>query len=154
MHNIEAVLHQIKEHLSKRPEVLAGYLYGSYARGEQVRGSDVDIGVLLLPDYKYDLYYLGGLYSEFEELGKREGIKIEAYIINDKTALFKHKVISPRKVIYCKDDNIRAQYEVRAMNDYFEYRPFMEQSFKSAVEMSKRRLHAKPEKEIFNNNSH
>jgi predicted nucleotidyltransferase len=37
----------IREYFRKRPEVIAVYLFGSYATGQDRHGSDVDLGILL-----------------------------------------------------------------------------------------------------------
>jgi predicted nucleotidyltransferase len=43
----EKLIHKTKAYFMDQPEVIAVYLYGSYAIGEEDRASDVDIGVLI-----------------------------------------------------------------------------------------------------------
>lgn len=49
--DIHQVLETIKKYLAQRPEIIAAYLYGSYAKGCARDKSDVDIAVMLKPDF-------------------------------------------------------------------------------------------------------
>ena len=131
MENIKDTLKKVKIFLSKRPEVVVCYLFGSFATGGEVKGSDIDLGIFLNPDFKYDIFYLSDFQNSIESLANA---KMQIVIINDKSPLLKYKVISPRKIIYCRDDNLRAEFEVRTMKNYLEMRPYIEESFKSVVE--------------------
>lgn len=46
MNNSDLINH-IKDYFNGRHEVIAVYLFGSYAKGGEKKGSDVDIGILL-----------------------------------------------------------------------------------------------------------
>jgi len=134
---LEKALEKIRKVLSKRPEVLAAYLYGSHAKGYAREDSDIDIGVLLYPNVKYSLMDEGGLKMEVDCV---DGFNIDAFIINDKSPSFRHSVISPRRVIFCRDDSLRADFEVRTFNEYFEVRPLLEESYQATLETVRRRL--------------
>jgi predicted nucleotidyltransferase len=41
------LIDKIAEYFTEKPEVAAVYLFGSYARGREKQGSDVDLGILL-----------------------------------------------------------------------------------------------------------
>lgn len=62
----EQISHKIARYFENRPEVIAVYLFGSCARGQQNEGSDIDLGVLLeretLPSKRdFERDYLIGL---------------------------------------------------------------------------------------------
>lgn len=49
--SIEPILAIIKKILAARPEIIAAYLYGSYAKGYARPDSDVDIAVMTKPNF-------------------------------------------------------------------------------------------------------
>jgi predicted nucleotidyltransferase len=44
----------IKSYFKKKPEVIAVYLFGSHARSIEHRSSDIDIGILLKEEHRYN----------------------------------------------------------------------------------------------------
>lgn len=139
MKDIVEVLEKIREYCENKPEIVAAYFYGSYAEGRAVPSSDLDIGILVEPSFNLNVNYSIALYDELAALS--DDPKVEAFVINDKGPLLKYKVISPRRIIFCRDHSFRADFEVRVMNQYFEYRPFYEAKFEAAVAASRERLY-------------
>ncbi|MGA1823923.1 MAG: nucleotidyltransferase domain-containing protein [bacterium] len=43
---------KIKTYFKNKNEVVAIYLFGSYAKGKQLSASDIDIGILLYRNYR------------------------------------------------------------------------------------------------------
>jgi hypothetical protein len=64
--NIQKVAHIVAEYFKTQP-VLKAWLFGSFARGEQKEGSDVDILVVLDPSQHVGLKFFG-MYEELKEL--------------------------------------------------------------------------------------
>jgi predicted nucleotidyltransferase len=56
------LIDKIAEYFAEKPEVVAVYLFGSYARGREKEGSDVDLGILLDRDVSSDKNDLGTIY--------------------------------------------------------------------------------------------
>lgn len=137
---LEKALAKIRKVLSKRPEVLAAYLYGSRAKGYAREGSDLDVGVLLYPGKDYSLWEQGALWNDLEGI---EGFDVQTFVINDKPPLFRYQVISPRQVIFCRDDSLRADFEVHTFNEYFEAKPFLEEGYQAALETARGNLDAR-----------
>jgi len=67
----QVMTRQIAEYFKTQP-VLKAWLFGSFARGEQTKNSDVDI--LILPDKSqhFSLFTLSGMYEDLKELLGRE----------------------------------------------------------------------------------
>lgn len=138
--SLEKALEKIRKVLEKRPEVLAAYLYGSHAKGYAREKSDLDIGILLYPGVEYSLLDQGGLWNDLEGI---EGFDVQTFVINDKPPLFRHQVISPRRVVFCRDNSLRADFEVQTFNEYFEVKPIIEETHQAVIEAARRNLNAR-----------
>lgn len=114
------------------------YLYGSFAKGDAIESSDIDIGVHLDPSFKPDLHYMGGILLEIEALAK--GRKVDAFVINNMSPLFRFNAIYSNKVLYCKDQEKRIDFELKTRRDYEDYLPFFNYRIEMAVKESKRRV--------------
>ena len=68
---LEKIIPKLKEALKKNKVVRAG-IFGSYARGEQKKGSDIDILIEIPKNFKFSLLDFVGLKLELEDvLGKK-----------------------------------------------------------------------------------
>jgi predicted nucleotidyltransferase len=113
-----------KEILDYYPEVVAAYLYGSYAAGTMTPLSDVDIALLLNSDSmpqtrkKLDIE----LTIESELIRKLPGMNIEARIINKSPLLIQGKVITEGILIYHKDIEKVVQFEEKIIIRYLDFK--------------------------------
>lgn len=64
--NMQNVIHTVAEYFKNQP-VLKAWLFGSFARGEQKDGSDVDILIVLDPTQHIGLKFFG-MYEDLKEL--------------------------------------------------------------------------------------
>jgi uncharacterized protein len=135
---ITSQLNLIRDTLAQRPEVNTVYLYGSFAKGDAVKSSDIDIGVHVDPSFKASLSYMGEVLNEVATLaGDR---KVDAFIINEMSPLFRFNVIYPNKVLYCRDQEKRVDFELKTRRDYEDYLPFFNYRTEMAVKEAKRRV--------------
>ena len=102
---------KIKSYFKEKPEVIAVYLFGSYAQGNEGRLSDIDIGILLHgsnrnTDFEKRIEYLMELSkilkkdihpvilnSANEELVRQIFLKGRCLLVNDSRELSKYKMI-------------------------------------------------------------
>lgn len=115
------IIAKIKSYFKSKKEVIAIYLYGSYARNEQKKDSDIDLAVLfnektdnrlsLRFKYESDLSHLLDLEVEIQELNNI-GIELGKRIIDEGTKIFTK---SPQM------DNI---FKERLISKYFDMLPF------------------------------
>ncbi len=132
-------LNRITDALAVKPEVNTVYLYGSFAKDNAIESSDIDIGVQLDPGFTPDYRYSVQLTSQLEDLNL--GRKVDAFVINNMSPLFRFNVIYPNKVLYCRDQAKRVEFELKTRRDYEDYLPFFNYRVENAVLEAKRRLH-------------
>jgi predicted nucleotidyltransferase len=102
---------KIKSYFKEKPEVIAVYLFGSYAQGNEARLSDIDIGILLHgsnrdTDFEKRVEYLMELSkilkkdihpvilnSANEELVRQIFLKGRCLLENDSRELSKYKMV-------------------------------------------------------------
>jgi hypothetical protein len=100
----------------KRPEIVAAYIYGSFATGKTTDLSDIDIAVLLRDK--------GSLELQLELIGDiSEALKTNDFdlvILNNCPPYMQYEVVSSGKIIYEKDREARCDFHVRALQRYFD----------------------------------
>ena len=106
--------------------VAAVYLFGSVARGEWRPGSDLDVAVLLDPAPErgtFDSLRLD-LRAELEsELGQ----EIDLVVLNHAPPDLTHRVLRDSVLITEPDPSARVRFEVRARNEYWDLKPYLDQ---------------------------
>jgi predicted nucleotidyltransferase len=125
--NIEALVNC----LAAQPDVLAAYLFGSYATGKARPESDVDLAVLLsgtddMERFERRLRLMG----EVEEaLGRRPA---DVVVLNDAPPLLAYQVLRYGRLIFERDRAARVEFEVRSGQVYTDLVP-MRQFFREAL---------------------
>lgn len=108
--------------LATQPDVLAAYLFGSYAAGNARPGSDVDVAVLLsgtddTEHFKRRLQLTG----DVEEALERR--PVDLVVLNDTPPLLAHQVLRHGWLIFECDQAARVEFEVRAGKIYADLQP-------------------------------
>ena len=119
---------QIKsiEKILNKFDIKFAFLYGSRAKGTSIKTSDYDIAVFIDPKNSYD-----------ERLKKRLKLisllapilenKAQVIVLNDtKSVLLKFVVVKEGICFYETDHAARVYFELRAMQDYYDFKPFIE----------------------------
>lgn len=114
-------IHEITDKLSfimrDFKEVSIAYLFGSHATGEARETSDIDIGIVA-PELSLD-----GYMKLWAKVAKAVGTeKIDLVTLSDKPANFRYQVIKEGKVIYCKDDDMLNDFEMKAWQAYMDFK--------------------------------
>jgi predicted nucleotidyltransferase len=125
--NIEALVNC----LAAQPDVLAAYLFGSYATGRARPESDVDVAVLLSGTDEMERFERRlRLMGEVEEaLGRKPA---DVVVLNDAPPLLAHQVLMHSRLILERDRAARVEFEVRAGQVYTDLMP-MRQFFREAL---------------------
>jgi predicted nucleotidyltransferase len=117
--NVAALRRVIQRH----PEILAAYLYGSYATGRPNRQSDVDIAVVLReqrgrlatePNAAYEV-------DLANELGTAIGhARVEVVILNDAPPLLAWEAVRRGRRIFARDVHAVRRFELRTRQRYLD----------------------------------
>ena len=110
--------------LEKVKRVKFAYLFGSAAREEQNRLSDIDIAVYLSEDCDLAEAKLDLIGKLMERLGKD---RFDLVILNTAPLPLAARVIGCRKVLAERDPFSRHRYESRILREYFDF-SIMEES--------------------------
>lgn len=113
---------QIRDCLAGEKDILAAYLFGSYARGKETRFSDLDVAVLFsfrLPeervtDRRIELMNL---------LSKRLDINVEVVALNKASSLFKFMVFREGVCILERIPELAHSFKAKAIVEYLDFLP-------------------------------
>lgn len=78
-------LHSLQNYFSGQP-VTKVWLFGSFARGEENAGSDVDLLVSFDPSSRVSLFTMGGMYMDLRKLLGRDVDLVEDGTLEDYAA--------------------------------------------------------------------
>ena len=113
-------------------QVVAGYLFGSVARGTASAGSDVDLGLLLAAA---PARTLEGRMLDYEaELERALGQPVQVVILNDAPPDLAHRVLRDGRLLLDRDRSARLRWEVRARNLFFDMQPVVTRYRRRALE--------------------
>lgn len=125
----------IKKSIAKRPQILFGYLFGSYARSHIGRLSDIDIALFFKKDLSKSKR--DDLRNKIEfELTDLLNIEVNIIDLNDTdslTPLLEREIIYDGKLIFSRDEAARAHFESVAMNEWLDWEPYQTFYDKSIV---------------------
>jgi predicted nucleotidyltransferase len=109
--------------LAHRPVLLA-YLYGSLARGQATPLSDVDIALVteqpLPPLTRLDLEL--DVEVKLSALGISQ---VDVRVINQAPPVVRGRVVTEGRLLYCRDEKRRVDFESQARTQYFDLQPLL-----------------------------
>lgn len=113
------------EFLATQPDVVAAYLFGSFAQGRATWNSDVDIAILLAETT--DSLVVGKrqltLMNELRAFADRE---VDVVMLNTAPPVLQHQVLQYGRLLYERDRKARVEFEVRAGQIYADLQPMYE----------------------------
>ena len=107
---------------SADPSIVCAYLFGS---GEQGSSSDVDVAVLFDPPPPATL--LGPVSRLQGALENALARDIDLVVLNHAAPDLVHRVLRDGVLVSERDANSRVQFEVKARNEYFDVKPYLDE---------------------------
>lgn len=114
-------MERLAQVFARHPEVMAVYLFGSYAEGRERTDSDVDLAILPAnPDArKYKLDVL----SDLVEAGFEN---VDLVYLDTDDVVVKHQAVRLNQVIYHTPAFDRGETYSRIVREYLDFRPYLE----------------------------
>jgi predicted nucleotidyltransferase len=122
---INEILQRVKKVIKKHGEITFAYLYGSLAKGEERRSSDVDVGVFLERNFKRKVFYEAQLALEIEKEAKLRNV--EVVVLNGKSLRFLNQVLRYGKLIISRNEKERIKFETFVTKSYIDFKPYYEE---------------------------
>jgi predicted nucleotidyltransferase len=104
-------------------DVVAVYLFGSVARDEHRKASDVDVAVLMSTNPPATLAHPSIRLAA--DLESAVGRRVDVVVLNRAPADLVHRVLRDGRLLLDRDPSARIRFEVRARNEYFDLLPFL-----------------------------
>ncbi|MDD5621294.1 MAG: nucleotidyltransferase domain-containing protein [Candidatus Pacebacteria bacterium] len=125
------IIKQIESVSKKRKEIILSYLFGSFALGTTNRNSDVDIAIYLDSKKVKDLFDARlMLIKEFSQALKKD---VDVVVLNTAKPFLKYVIIKEGKLVFQRDEGLKIDFEVKTLNEYFDFKPYMEMYQKAAL---------------------
>ncbi len=119
----EKIESKIADILSEEDIVQFSYLYGSFLKD---RFNDIDIAVYL----KEGVNEKDILEFEMEkgvELSKELGFEVDLKVLNGRKIVFLHQVLRNGKMLFCKDEGKRVEFETEVYSNYLDIKYYLDQ---------------------------
>lgn len=110
---MESELNKAIEILKEEFNPIVIYLFGSAARNQLRKDSDIDIA--LLTENEIEPYVCFMKAQELADIFKRD---VDLIDLNTSSTVFKAQVVGTGKRIYCSDETKRMYFEMRALKAY------------------------------------
>ena len=114
----------LRAYCADRAEVIAAYLFGSQAKGKATADSDVDVAILLSPDFDLQEHFMYRIERmvELEQLCQRP---VDVVILNQATLVLRNQVLKYGRLVYEGDHRQRVVFEVRSRQAYYDFQPML-----------------------------
>lgn len=122
--NLKPFMGKVVMYLQQCPDVAAAYLFGSYARGTERQGSDIDIAVLFY-NLEEKLVRFDRRLEMIMDLERIVGKKVDLVDIEEAPVLLRHHILKEGILLVDKEPRYRISFEVKSRRTYFDLRPLL-----------------------------
>jgi predicted nucleotidyltransferase len=121
---------ELIEVLKQDNDIIALYLFGSYASGNIGPLSDVDLAVLLRSGYPSESYFD----KELDLLSKITNIlrtdEVDVVILNRAPFSFAYRILKQNKLLFCRNDLERVKFQTKIVDGYLDFKPLLEENYR------------------------
>lgn len=124
-HDVLQCIPPLLDELKIDGDIVALYLFGSFAAGKQTPDSDIDLAVLLDQDFSTGRYFEKKLklLSTVTSLLKTD--EVDLVILNQAPPSLSYRILSKGRLLYEKEGGKaqRVSFQVRTFDRYFDFKP-------------------------------
>lgn len=106
--------------------LVAAYLFGSVARGEDHAGSDVDVGIVLGKHGGLTLDDLDRAARIQDDLAGLLGREVDLVPLDGASPDLQFRVLRDQVLLFDGDAEARIEFEIHVRNEYFDLLPYLE----------------------------
>lgn len=110
---------------NKNKEVLFCYLFGSQVTKNSVSESDVDLAIYL--DESKSKKFSDNRLELTGEISKLLKKQADIVVLNTAGLFLKYVILKQGKLIFEKNSDKRIDFELKSINEYFDFKPAMEE---------------------------
>jgi len=118
---------RLRERAASLPEVKLAVLFGSTARGQARKGSDVDLGLLVDPDTRPVRLHVEA------ELGRAAARETDVIYLNEAPPLLRFEISREGVVILEREEGLWTSFKARAMVDWWDWAPYAKRIEEAAI---------------------
>lgn len=130
------MMNAIKSYMQKQSYIEFAYVFGSYARGDYLVTSDIDIAISLSIEKLLPQEYLK-LRTKLMEITKKE---IDIIILNDADTLIKHRITQEGILIFTRSEVKEKSFRVRVLFEYDDMKKYLELSYSAMIDRVRKEL--------------
>lgn len=124
--NFKDIQRLLDSFFAQEKTIIFAYLFGSVILGRAGGESDVDLAVYLDPEEVGDLFA-----KRLDLIGRMQAVlksPVDVVILNDVRSVFlRFVIIKEGKVLFERDHGRRVDFELRTMQAYYDFQPFLEE---------------------------
>jgi hypothetical protein len=118
------MIESVKSIFKTHPVIVAAYIFGSRVYGKGRKTSDYDFAILNKGQYTLDEQLDLTL-----KLAQTLDVKLDSIDLielNRAPVELAFEIISKGKLIYCRNDDLRVEFETRLLREYLDLKPYLD----------------------------
>ena len=114
---------KLTEFLSNEPEIIAVYLYGSFAKNTSTPLSDIDIAILTNEEFNNCTLRLDYELALEQKISEQiAGEKIEVRLLNNAPTIIQGKIITEGRLLFSNNDKKIRDFEENVIMHYLDFK--------------------------------
>jgi hypothetical protein len=109
------------ENLKRDDDILAVMLFGSYARGEARKESDIDV-CIFLKDETHDKISLSQ--KKMNYMGVVDNEKVQVHIFQNLPIFIRIRVLKEGKILFCKDEDMLYEIAFKTIKEFEDFEKY------------------------------
>jgi uncharacterized protein len=128
------LLDRLRERAASLPEVRLAVLFGSTARGQARKGSDVDLGLLLEPVERPVRLHVEA------ELARAAGREVDIVDLNEAPPLLRFEITRDGVVLLEREEGLWTSFKAKAMVDWWDWAPIARRISRTMIQRLRERV--------------